>query len=133
MPTPGICQRQLPIPALHSCSLDTIVDMGVPGSDIYKALFDLSQSIAGHSDLGTLCNSLAGGLRRVVSFDFLALVLHDPVHDQLRLHAVSGTGHTKIRRSSFVQTASISARRSGASRSHWYYHHSKKKMPDRAT
>src|ERR1035441_2412417 len=88
MPTPGICQRQLPIPAPHS-SLDTIVDMGVPGSDIYKALFDLSQSIAGHSDLGTLCNSLAGGLRRVVSFDFLALVLHDPVHDQLRLHAVS--------------------------------------------
>src|ERR1039458_285480 len=89
MPTPGICQRQLPIPALHSCSLDTIVDMGVPGSDIYKALFDLSQSIAGHSDLETLCNSLAGSLRRVVSFDFLALILHDPVHDQLRLHAVS--------------------------------------------
>jgi formate hydrogenlyase transcriptional activator len=63
--------------------------MGVPGSDIYKALFDLSQSIAGHSDLETLCNSLAGSLRRVVAFDFLALILHDPVHDQLRLHAVS--------------------------------------------
>ncbi|MGD0772698.1 MAG: sigma 54-interacting transcriptional regulator [Candidatus Solibacter sp.] len=63
--------------------------MGIPGPDIYKALFDLSQSIAGHTDLETLCNSLAGSLRRVVSFDFLALVLHDPVHDQLRLHAVS--------------------------------------------
>jgi len=65
--------------------------MGIPESDIYEALFDLSQSIAGDTDLGTLCNSLAGSLRRVVSFDFLALVLHDPVHDQLRLHAVSAS------------------------------------------
>src|SRR5664280_3277946 len=89
MPTPGICQRRLPIPAHLSCSPDTIIDMGIPESEIYKVLFDLSQSIAGHSDLETLCNSLAGSLRRVVSFDFLALVLHDPVHDQLRLHAVS--------------------------------------------
>ena len=85
MPTVVVCQRQLPIPALP----DSIVDMGFPDSVIYKALFDLSQSIAGHSDLETLCNSLAGSLRRVVSFDFLALVLYDPVHDQLRLHAVS--------------------------------------------
>ena len=38
---------------------DTIVDMRLPDSELYKTLFDLSQSIAGHSDLGTLCNSLA--------------------------------------------------------------------------
>jgi formate hydrogenlyase transcriptional activator len=63
--------------------------VGAPDAVIYKALFDLSQSIAGHSDLETLCNSLAGSLRRVVSFDYLGLVLHDPVHDHLRLHAVS--------------------------------------------
>jgi formate hydrogenlyase transcriptional activator len=68
---------------------DTIDAMGTPDSGIYKALFDLSQSIAGHTDLETLCNSLAGALRCVVSFDFLALVLHDPIHDQLRLHAIS--------------------------------------------
>lgn len=85
MPTAGTCQRPLPRPAPP----DSIFDVGTPDAVIYKALFDLSQSIAGHSDLETLCNSLAGSLRRVVSFDFLALVLHDPVHDQLRLHAVS--------------------------------------------
>ena len=68
-----------------------MVDMGIPDSEIYKALFDLSQSIAGHSDLETLCNSLAGALRRVISFDALALVLHDATHNQLRLHAVSTT------------------------------------------
>ena len=76
---------------------DTIVAMGTPDSEIYKALFDLSQSIAGHTDLETLCNSLAGALRRVVSFDFLALVLHDPVHDRLRVHAVSANRPFKDR------------------------------------
>jgi formate hydrogenlyase transcriptional activator len=81
-------QRPSPIPA-RTRPPDTIVGMGTPESEIYKALFDLSQSIAGHTDLETLCNSLAGSLRRVVSFDFLGLVLHDPVHDELRLHAVS--------------------------------------------
>ena len=89
MSTARISRRQLPISTPSSGPPDTIVAMGIPGSDVYKALFDLSQSIAGHSDLETLCNSLAGSLRRVVSLDFLALVLHDPVHDQLRLHAVS--------------------------------------------
>ncbi|MGO9967068.1 MAG: sigma 54-interacting transcriptional regulator [Bryobacteraceae bacterium] len=85
MPTAGTCQRSLPLPAPP----DSIFDVGAPDAVIYKALFDLSQSIAGHSDLETLCNSLAGSLRRVVSFDYLGLVLHDPVHDHLRLHAVS--------------------------------------------
>jgi formate hydrogenlyase transcriptional activator len=85
MPTSGNYQRQLPIPA----PADSIVNMGIADSEIYRALFDLSQSIAGHTDLETLCNSLAESLRRVVSFDLLGLVLHDPVHDQLRLHAVS--------------------------------------------
>src|ERR1039458_7336575 len=97
MPTIRIRVCHLLIPPPPSSPPDTIVDMGTPDSDIYKALFDLSQSIAGHSDLETLCNSLAGSLRRVVSFDFLALVLYDPVHDQLRVHAVSSTRPFKER------------------------------------
>ncbi len=89
MPTTDICHRQSPISALRSYSPDTIVSIGSSDSESCKALFDLSSSIAGHSDPETLCNSLAASLRRVVSFDFLALVLHDAVRDQLRLHAVS--------------------------------------------
>ena len=85
MPTTTICQRHLP----NSAPPDNIPTMGTSDSEVYEALFDLSQAIAGHTDLETLCNSLAASLRRVISFDFLALVLHDPVHDQLRLHAVS--------------------------------------------
>src|SRR5208282_2438567 len=82
---PGVCQSQLPIPM----TLASIVRMQISESEIYKALFDLSQSIAGQPDLETLCNALAASLRRVVSFDSLGLVLHDPIHNQLRLHAVS--------------------------------------------
>jgi formate hydrogenlyase transcriptional activator len=63
--------------------------MGSRDSEIYAALFDLSHAIAGHADLETLCNALAGTLRRVIPFDFLALVLHDSLNNQLRLHAIS--------------------------------------------
>jgi formate hydrogenlyase transcriptional activator len=86
MQTAGMSRRPLPVPAPPG----SIVDVGTPDSEIYKALFELSQSIAGHSDLETLCNSLVGSLRRVVSFDYLGLILHDPVHNLLRLNAVSG-------------------------------------------
>jgi formate hydrogenlyase transcriptional activator len=65
------------------------MNMGVSDAELYRALFELSRSIAGHADLETLSNSLARSLRQVVAFDSLALVLHDPVHDQLRLHTVS--------------------------------------------
>jgi len=85
MPTDGRCRSQVPIPAPP----DIIVEVPNRDSEIYRALFDLSQSIAGKTDLKTLCDSLAVALRRVVSFDALALVLHDPVHNQLRLHAVT--------------------------------------------
>jgi formate hydrogenlyase transcriptional activator len=58
-------------------------------SELYKVLFDLSQSIAGHGDLESLCNALSRSLHRVVLFDFLGLVLHDPLTDQLRLRTLS--------------------------------------------
>lgn len=63
--------------------------MRASDAEIYKALFGLSQAIAGHTDLETLCNSVADWLRPVISFDYLALVLYDRAHDNLRLHAVS--------------------------------------------
>ncbi len=58
-------------------------------SEVYRALFDLSQSIAGHGDLASLCEGLSRSLHRVVSFDFLSLVLQDPVTGRLRLHSVT--------------------------------------------
>jgi formate hydrogenlyase transcriptional activator len=61
----------------------------IPESDLYRALFDLSQSIAGHDDLRSLCENLARVLRSVVSFDFLGLVLYDAATDELRLHVAT--------------------------------------------
>ena len=47
----------------------------------------IQSSLNGHGDLNILCQSLAASLRREVSFDFLGLILPDPVNDQLCLHA----------------------------------------------
>jgi formate hydrogenlyase transcriptional activator len=66
-----------------------MLSVGAPDTEIYKALFDLSQSIAGHTDLDTLCHSLAASLRRVVAFDSLGLVLHDAGRNQLRVHSIA--------------------------------------------
>lgn len=68
---------------------DSIVDMAIPDSEIHSVIFELTKSMAGHSDLETLCHSLAASLRRVVSFDDLGLILHDPIRNELRLHAIS--------------------------------------------
>jgi len=61
-----------------------IVEISEP--DLYRALVDLAQSIAGHHDLRTLCDNLATALRRVVTFDFLGLVLYDASTNELRFH-----------------------------------------------
>ncbi|MBN2337662.1 MAG: sigma 54-interacting transcriptional regulator [Acidobacteria bacterium] len=58
-------------------------------SKLYEALFELSQAISGHDDLGGFCRALAGSLRRVVPFDYLALLLHDAESDTLRMQALA--------------------------------------------
>jgi len=63
--------------------------MQVTESEYFKTLLNLTQSIAGELNLETLCSALGASLRRIVSFDFLGLVLHDAIHDELRLLAFS--------------------------------------------
>jgi formate hydrogenlyase transcriptional activator len=62
-------------------------DMSVDRSVIYEALFELAQSISGHSDLDSLCKALFRSLQRVIKFDGLALLLYDATYDSLRVHA----------------------------------------------
>ncbi len=59
------------------------------GPEIYKALVELTQSIAGHGDLESLCAGLVRSLRQVVSFDFLGLVLPDSATGLLHLHTLT--------------------------------------------
>ena len=53
----------------------------------YQALLDVSQSVASHRDLTVLFRDLMERLTRLVSFDSLWLVLHDPAHNRIRLHS----------------------------------------------
>jgi len=56
----------------------------------YQALLEVMQSVALHRDLTALFRDLAQRLPRVVSFDSLWLVLHEPSRDRMRLHVLEG-------------------------------------------
>ena len=45
---------------------------------LYKAVIALSRSIAGRTDLRSLLSGVAESLRRIVRFDHVGLILHDP-------------------------------------------------------
>ena len=52
----------------------------------YRALLDVAEVIAAHRDLGELFQDLAQRLPRIVPFDYINLVLHDPARNVMRLH-----------------------------------------------
>src|ERR1700683_1751789 len=54
----------------------------------YRALLDVSKKIAEHRDLSALFHDLAQTLHRLVPFDYLNLVLYDPVRNLVRLHVL---------------------------------------------
>jgi formate hydrogenlyase transcriptional activator len=51
----------------------------------YEALLRVSSTLAGHKTVAELFHVLADRLHKVVPFDYLALVLHDPATDEMRL------------------------------------------------
>lgn len=54
----------------------------------YQALLEVAQAISTHRDLDELFRDLAQRLPRVVHVNFIALTLHDPVRNTMRLHTV---------------------------------------------
>src|SRR5215472_1014382 len=56
-----------------------------PLTDQSRALLEVAEAIAIHRDLNGLFQDLAQRLPRIVPFDFINLVLHDPVRDVMRL------------------------------------------------
>jgi formate hydrogenlyase transcriptional activator len=63
-------------------------DVSVDKSVIYEALFELAQSISGHSDLDSLCKALYRSLKRVIKLDGIGLLLYDAPANVLRMHAL---------------------------------------------
>jgi formate hydrogenlyase transcriptional activator len=53
-----------------------------------EALLEVSEAIAQQRDLRALFHDLATRLHSVVEFDFLTLILHDPVRNVMRLHVL---------------------------------------------
>src|SRR5437016_13869500 len=58
-------------------------------ADLHATLHDVARATASHRDLATLLRHLAEVLHRVARFDRVALVLHDPTCDVMRLHSVA--------------------------------------------
>ncbi|HWF13998.1 MAG TPA: sigma 54-interacting transcriptional regulator [Candidatus Acidoferrales bacterium] len=52
----------------------------------HQALLEVAEAIAQHRDLGELFHELAERLHRVVEFEYLNLILYDPLRNVMRLH-----------------------------------------------
>jgi len=56
--------------------------------DRYRSLLAVSEAIASHRDVSALFHDLAGRLRQVARFDYLAVVLHEAADNTMRLHVL---------------------------------------------
>ncbi len=70
--------------------------VGASASEIYEAVLSLSRSIAGRTDLESLLSGVRQSLRRIVSFDHLGLILHDPDSGAMRGHILNEPGNPVI-------------------------------------
>jgi formate hydrogenlyase transcriptional activator len=62
----------------------------------YQLLFEVSEAISLYGDLPALFHDLAARLHRVANFQFLWLVLHDPVRNTMLLHILETGTQTNI-------------------------------------
>jgi hypothetical protein len=64
--------------------------------DIYEAVVGLSRSLAGRTDLRSLLAGVADSLRRIVGFDHIGLILHDPNCNAMQGYILSEPGNPVI-------------------------------------
>ena len=76
-------------------------------TDIYEAVLALSRSIAGHDDLESLLSGVAKSLRRVVDFEYLALVLHQEDGKGLQSYVLNASGPVDTRREAHSPSSRI--------------------------
>jgi len=73
-----------------------IAPMAASAIDIYEAVVALSRSLAGRTDLRSLLSGVADSLRRIVSFDHLGVILHDPHVNAMQGYILSEPGNPVI-------------------------------------
>ncbi|MGO9109188.1 MAG: sigma 54-interacting transcriptional regulator [Thermoguttaceae bacterium] len=71
-----------------SVTSDPFDEQANAASDAYRALLAVSEAIVAHRELPVLFHELAGRLHPVVRFDYLALVLHEPASNTMRVHVL---------------------------------------------
>ncbi len=57
----------------------------------YRTLLEVTEAISAHRDLKVLFKELAKRLPSVVPFEFIGLILHDPIRDVMRSHILETT------------------------------------------
>jgi formate hydrogenlyase transcriptional activator len=65
---------------------DILESAGASPEARHQTLLEVAEAIAQHRDLGELFHDLAERLHRVVKFEYLNLILHDPARNVMRLH-----------------------------------------------
>jgi formate hydrogenlyase transcriptional activator len=68
----------------------------VSSSDVYEAVLELSRSIAGRNDLESLLSGVADSIRRIVSFERIAVVLYDANQNRMNAYIMSASGDTSV-------------------------------------
>ena len=76
--------------------LDMIGAVGASSTEIYEAVVALSRSIAGRTDLRSLLEGVAESLSRIVSFDHVGLILHDPNGNAMQGHILNAPGNPVV-------------------------------------
>src|SRR3974390_292275 len=72
--------------------------MGASSTEIYEAVVALSRSLAGHSDLESLLSGVGKSLRRIIGFDYIGLILHDPNGNAMQGYILTEPGNPVITR-----------------------------------
>ena len=78
---------------MHNYSL---VESPTRSSDQLRLLIQVSEAIATHRDLTTLFRDLARRLPAIVPFELIALFLHDPEKNVMRVHMLGGADGDRI-------------------------------------
>ena len=60
-------------------------------ADRYRALLEINNAVVGNLTRDTLFAAVAPALRRVLPFERIAIFLHDPGRDVLRLYVLEST------------------------------------------
>ena len=80
---------------MHNNSL-AFAESPTRGADQLRLLIQVSEAIATHRDLTTLFRDLARRLPGIVPFELIALFLHDPEKNVMRVHMLGGADGDRI-------------------------------------